>query len=379
MELRRYWAYHPKYPDLPDNIQGKYSFRERPQHGIIIKTSGATRVDLQAENFVGTVVSYAYLTKVNGSDGLALEWIREDGRAIASNGGRFPSPPGVYYLDLVEDNQFYVDPLLDIRNEQVTMVSGTEAQLQNRHLKGTLRLYESPSNWKMHEGVNYTVTDSGAITLTEPLKQGRSLIADYRFPAESVGPFPIRENYANTTAIPGVVLAFGRRNKKGDKLAVVVQETRQPSALEYGGRWEISLDIDVMSRDVYSQQEIADQSVIYLWGIARNRLSTEGLEIMDVTLGGETEEVYDETGDDYFYNCSISMTVQTEWSVHVPLQATVRSASPLTQEHARFISALGEDDLADQHGDIKMLESLGLEAVRDPFFVGKTKTFEVIK
>jgi hypothetical protein len=100
---------------------------------------------------------------------------------------------------------------------------------------------------------------------------------------------------------------------------------------------------------------------------------------MDVNLGGETEEVYDETGDDYFYNCSISMTVQTEWSLHVPLQATVRNASPLTQEQARFISALDEDDLANQHGDIKMLESLGLEAIRDPFFVGKTKTFEVIK
>ena len=172
MELRRYWSYHPKYPDLPDNIQGKYSFRERPQHGIIVKTSGATRVDLQAENFMGTVVSYAYLTKVNGSDGLALEWIREDSRAIGANGGRFPSLPGVYYLDLVEDNQFYVDPLLDVRNEHLTMVSETEAQLQNRFLKGTLRIYESPSNWQLHEGVNYTASDAGEITLMEPLKKG---------------------------------------------------------------------------------------------------------------------------------------------------------------------------------------------------------------
>ena len=55
LELRRYWSYHPKYPDLPDHIQGKYSFRERPQYGIVIKTGSANRVDLSPDNYLGVV------------------------------------------------------------------------------------------------------------------------------------------------------------------------------------------------------------------------------------------------------------------------------------------------------------------------------------
>ncbi len=38
LELRRFWQYHPKYRDIVDHIQNKYSFRERPQYGIILKT-----------------------------------------------------------------------------------------------------------------------------------------------------------------------------------------------------------------------------------------------------------------------------------------------------------------------------------------------------
>jgi hypothetical protein len=85
-------------------------------------------------------------------------------------------------------------------------------------------------------------------------------------------------------------------------MAVVVHPIRQPVALEYGGRWDINLEFEVIARDVYAQQEIADFSVIYLWGILRSRLAKEGIEMTEISLGGESEEVYDDTGDDYYYN-----------------------------------------------------------------------------
>ena len=145
MELRRYWQHHPKYPDLPENIQGKYSFKERPQYGLVIKTSGGTRVDMSADNFRGVIVSYVYLTKVQRYPGTAIEWVREDSVAIQNNGGRFPSPPGVYYVELTGDNEFYVDPLIDVRNEVVSKVTETDWQLQGKFVPGTIRLFEMPS------------------------------------------------------------------------------------------------------------------------------------------------------------------------------------------------------------------------------------------
>lgn len=378
-DLRRYWKYHPKYPDLPNNIQGKYSFEERPNWGIIVKVSGGSRVDMSADNYRGITHSYVYLAKVPNYNGLAIEWVREDIRAIQQSGQMFPSPPGVYYIELTEDNEFYVDPLLDERNEQVTKVTDTEWQLQRGFLAGTLRLYEMPNGFMFQEGVNYTADpNTGTITLTQPMGRGRSLVADYRYPGETTGPHPIYENYANNTAIPGCVLAFGRRNKKGDRMAVVVQEVRQAAAQEYGGRWEISLDFEVLARDVDHQQEIIDQTVIYLWGILRSQLSSEGIEVNDVSLGGETEEVYDETGDDYYYNATFSLTAETEWTVFVPLVATLRHIAPLTESEMREVAGLPDDLLKDVVGNIRLLESLGLEAVTDPFFSGKTQTYESI-
>ena len=379
LELRWYWSYHPKYPDLPENIQGKYSFKERPQYGIVIKTGSANRVDLSPDNYIGVVRSYVYLTRVSGYNGIAIEWVREDERAIADNRGRFPSEAGVYYIELTEDNEFYVDPMLDVRDEAVVMSSPTEGQLQRPFIPNSLVLYEMPAGYQLVEGVNYTADPTtGSVTLQRALSTGQFVSASYRYQGRSSGPWAIQENRSNNTAIPGCVLAFGRRNKKGDRMAVVVQPIRDAAALEYGGRWDLSVELNIIARDVYAQQEMADQSVIYLWGIARSRLSAEGLEMTDCSMGGESEEVYDETGDDYYYTSTINLTVQTEWKVYVPLVATLRQAIPLTQEQQAVSASLSDDEVASYENNIKGLADLGLEPLRDPFFVNKTQHYETI-
>jgi len=389
-ELRRFWALHPKYRDIVDHIQGKYSFRERPQYGIIVKTSGGNKVDLSPDNYVGIVQSYVYLTRVKDSPGLAIEWIREDSVAIQNNGGRFPSSPGVYYIEIVNGTTgpnsiptmaFYVDPLLDVGHEQVMQVDETTAQLEHPPLDGTVRLFEMPSSYLLIEGTNYTVESTGLITLTQPLTGGRSLVADYRYPVASRGPFHYYENSADNKAIPGVVMAFGRRGEVGDKMAVVVQEIRQPAALEYGGRWDVSMEFEVVARDVFAEQEITDMSVMFLWGVLRSYLTREGIEITEMSMGGESEELYDENGDDYFYNATFTATVQTDWSIHVPLDLMIRSVSPLTLEQAKIQDGLTDCQAGSEGeiGNIRILEGLGLEALTDPFFNGRTGTFELIR
>jgi len=393
-ELRRFWQHHPKHRDLVDAIQGKYSFKERPQKSIVVKTAGGSHLSLSPDHYKGMVMSHVYLSKRVGKPGLSVEWVREDGRAIQENGGTFPSQPGVYFIDVVDGPEnglahnpvaFYVDPLIDQRGEQVTKVDDSTFQLQKAPLAGTLRLFEMPAGFLYVEGTNYTVTlnDQGKPTeevkLTEPLTGGRWLQADYRWPDESRGPFPIVEQHANNSAIPGVVLAFGRRVEIGDQQAVVVQPIRYPSALEYGGRWTMSMEFEITARDVYDQREIYDWSIMALYAIARGRLSTEGIEILSVGLGGESEEVYDETGDDYLYSAIFTMEVETEWAVHVPLNVWLRQAAPLTNAEAQIIAGLPDDQLPGQDGNIKALADIGLESVRDPYWAGKVGTFESFK
>ncbi|NBQ99617.1 MAG: hypothetical protein EBT79_09775 [Actinobacteria bacterium] len=392
--LRDFWSVQPQYPDLVDHIQGKYSFRERPQYAIILKTSSANQVALSADNYVGTVQSHVMLARVGDSPGLSIEWVREDELAIQRNGGSFPTAPGIYYIEVErtaspippynkEDTfQFYVDPLIDVNDETLVKVDDLTYQTQNPVLAGSMRLYEMPGAIQLLEGTNYTLDpDNGTVTLTEPLPRNGSLSADYRYVAPTTGPHPIVQMQANHTAIPGTVLAFGRRVQAGDKMAVVVTARRGPTALEYGGRWDLSLDFDVVARDVYAQQEIVDLTVMYLWGIARSRLSMEGIEISTVSMGGESEEAYDENADDYYYNATIGVQLQADWSIHVPLAATVRRALPQTDAQIRMTAALSDEELAalgNAATSIRVLADLGLRAVEDPFFVGLGGTYEGI-
>lgn len=321
-ELRNYWKHHPKYPDLADNIQGKYSFSERPQHGMVVKTGSASRNSLSADNFVASVHSYVSLAGLQGSKSQFLEWVRENTQMIVK-GQPFPSPPGIYYLEVAENNEFYVDPLLSVYDEPVLMESDTEGVLLHEPLAGTLRIYETPSN----QPVGFQLIDGTRFKLDKPLEPKTGISADYRYAAPSQGPFTYYENYSNVEAIKGVVLVFGRKVEVGDKMAVIVQPKRALAYHEYGGKWEMSVDIEIMARDVYAQQEISDQTLVYLWAILRTLLSKEGIEITDASLGGESEEVYDENGDDYFYNGSLSLSLTTEWAIQMPVYAEVKSVS----------------------------------------------------
>ena len=260
-EIRYFWSKDPQYKDtLTPNIQGRYSFEERPQQAIIMKGQSASPFQLSADHFQGTIVSYCYLTKVYGQRGTSIEWVRENGTAIRANNGTFPSSPGVYYIEVrveivdvrgvpEERLVFYVDPLLEVIDETATMLDPRlyEVAAGDFH-PGSLRVYEMPGNIPYYEGVNYSADPTtGQITLASPLPSNTYLSVDYRYTTDSRGPFPLPENGANVEAIPGVVLAFGRRAYDGDIMAVVIGDRREDVAREYGGRWEMSVDMDIIS------------------------------------------------------------------------------------------------------------------------------------
>lgn len=395
-ELRRYWQYHPKYgqnseASILDHIIGKYSFKQRPQVGIVLKNSSGNQVQLAADNFQGHVQSYVFLAHVEGRPNLSIEWVREDYVAIQNNGGLFPSAPGVYYLDFCTDageptaDSFFIDQLLDVIDETVLRVNDTQYQLQSgRFVARTLKLYRMPGNLELYQGPNYTADPAtGEITLVDELAEDEYLSADYRYPGQTTGPWQVFPNRALRDPIPGVVLAFGTRITPGDRLAVVVSRTRDIAALEFGGRWDLTLDVDVIARDPLTQREILDQSAFYLWAIARPRLSSRGIEVSAVNMGGETEEVYDENADDFFYNASFSLQVQTDWSVHVPLGIVLRNLeigggepiaqgqAPLTPPFIEQFASLTDEQISRVLTNFRAYSGLGLRAPWDPFFVGK--------
>lgn len=387
LEMRRFWSFSPQYPKLVESIQGKYSFRERPQQGIILQNVSSNVVPMAADNFMGTISSYVTLANVQNYPGMFLEWVREDVTAIQRNGGVFPSAPGVYYIEIQEVWKdrftYHIDALLDVQNDYVCMVNATTGRLsRGAALPGSLRLYLSPGYILLKEGVNYTVDyEKGLVFLLHSLADGDSLFADYRHPAQEGESPSIREGGGPWTglfdrgvveSLPGVVLAFGRRVAPGDIMAVVIGASRDFSSLEYGGRWDSSIDIEVFARDVMEHRDIKDQTATYIWGVLRARLAGLGIELTNLSLGGESEEPYNDVGDSYFYTSSLSFSVQSDWSIQVPVTKTILRAETADVLNGQavpseILAQMSLDERSRVESGLQMLTGLGLRSYSNPY------------
>jgi hypothetical protein len=333
LELQDSFSRHPIYSKLVDYIQTKYSFKERPHFGIVLKGSSVNKVAFSADNFVGRVYSHVMLAYL-GEPTYPIEWVRED-LARVEHDGYMPTAPGVYYLEILtvptnpkEPGTFVIDPLITMPDEAVIrFISGIEQQatLQNVPSPGTLRLWLN-QRVLLKEGTDYTV-NGASIQFIRHYGENDRVTAEYRYAVPSIGPVEFYWNQSNFTTLPGVVMAFGKRARVGDKVAVVVYQDRVDTANAYGGKFEFSFDLDVIATDPAQMEEIADLVIMYLWGEKKPRLEFEGLEITDISMGGESEEAYDEQAELFFYTASISLSMRGDWEIHIPLPLTISRAT----------------------------------------------------
>lgn len=337
LELQDSFTKHPVYHKVVPFIQNRYAFDERPQFGIVLKGASATPVQLAADHHLGTVVSHVMLAYF-GEPVFPLEWVREDMGAIRANNGTFPSPSGVYYLEVLSappdpqrPGQFIIDPLLTVTDEWLLRFNtGTETRVTLAHppVPKTLRVWLN-RNTLLKEGTDFTVNyTTGEVAILSNRFKGSYWTADYRYAVESIGPVDFYWNQSDTKTLPGVVMAFGKRAKVGDKVGIVIYPDRVDTAKAYGGRMDVSFDLEVIARDAVQVEEMADYTMMALWSDKRSSLSFEGIEIMECSISGESEDVYDEAGDDYFYTANLSLRIQTDWEVHTPLPMTISKITP---------------------------------------------------
>lgn len=383
VELQDSFSRHPVYEKIVDNIQNKYVFEERPNYGIVVSGSSANRVQLSADNFIGMVHSYVMLAYL-GKPAYMLEWVREDTQTIKAEGG-MPTLPGIYYLECAsaptnvnEEGEFFVDRLLSVSDEPVLLFeSGIErhAQLQNVPVKGMLRLWENKT-YLLTEGRDYTVDyTSGEVRFLTRFYPNSTVEADYFYAGPTTGPHKFKWNSADFVTIPGVVLAFGKRARKGDKVAVRVYEERVDTAKAYGGKFEVSFELTVISQDPIQMEEIADFTVMSLLGEKKDLLEYEGIEILDISIGGETEEQYDETGDLFFYNASISVQLRADWEVHIPIPLTISKGSVTS---AAADASVDSDRKTSERSNLVMVADGGLFMATAPILTGRNDSYERI-
>lgn len=390
-EIRGFWSTFPFYEDMVENIQGSHSHEMRGQKSILVKYGGGSNVKLTWDNFQGHVDSYVYRAGVDYCPSKSIEWVREDAMAIRANEGVFPSPAGVYIVEIIDSeldakgrptghHKFQVTSTLRQYDEGVQIIDPTTALLRNIPVQDSLKLYEVPSNYQLRPGIDYVLdVETGEVLLTNPVLEGTSLSADYLYAGDVSPLYDIQSERAHYKAIPGAVLAFGRNIVPEDKVAIVVSDIREIVAQEYGGRWKVNLEIEVRCRDLHELRYMMNRMQEWIPVELRPRLSARGVELEEIDAGGEEEEDYDENANDPFYQSNISLSMETDWLSHKPLTGYIRDISMVSLSDLRALETSDPIAYASLERRIQITQRLGLRNLRDPFFSKLGKTFSMVR
>ena len=332
-EIRKYLFDHPRYREDEKNVQNKFSFNERPQRGVVINGASADRVRLSADNYLGRLSSFLMQTTVGTYPGTSIEWVKENQKLLekySSDRSVFPSPPGVYVLRIqslpVEEQNlpgyFVVDPYMTVQDESV-ITFGTShdmtGQLSHQNIYPNSARLWLDGRRPLLVGVDYKIDDAtGEITFLKATPIGSTIFADYRYQVETQGPFQYRREASEEEVIPGSIIAFGDRVWKDDQIAIVVTPDRAETAEIYGGKFEVNFELLVFSRDAEDREKMSDYIVSKILE-SQNRLGFEGIELLDVTPNGESEEIYNESQDTYYYDAAIALSYRVDWQLFVPL------------------------------------------------------------
>ncbi len=356
-ELRQILYAHPRYREDSQNVQNKFAFKQRPQRGIIVNNASADRVRLSADNYMGRLSSFVMQAMVGNHAGTSIEWVTENKSLLEQYSPTrevFPSPPGVYLIEVLTcpddargvPGTFSVEPVLTVSDE-LLLIFGQEAQLSRQGLyDGALRLWID-GRVALLSGVDYAVDYvEGLITFLKPVPPGINIYADYRYSLPVQAPYYFRTEETNYVAIPGAILAFGDRHIVGDRIAVVVGQTRAETAEVYGGKFEVNFELVLFARDPEDREKMVDYVVASILE-RQNQLGFDGLELLDVSPGGETEEVYVTEIDDYYYDGAVSVGIRVDWEVYMPLPVEVFRIETVSRKQETESTVLGDNGESD--------------------------------
>lgn len=321
--------------------------------------------------------SFVQLSTYKNAPGTTIEWVRENSaylRKLSSKSDIFPTIPGAYLIEIKKipdesrqiPGEFTVDPILTVVQEPlITFTTSQDKEAQLSHpgaYPGSLQLWLDGRH-ALIEGTDYTIDyDTGEIVFLQDVTTGDIIYADYRYTTPKQGPFNFRLEQFDVTAIPGAVLAFGDRAEKGDQQVVVVSDTRVETARIFGGKFETNFELLVFSRDSEDRGKMSDFVITQILEI-QNIMGFEGLELLDISPGGESEEVYNAVIDDYYYDSPVSVSFRVDWETHVPLPLNISRASIVSKEQEQKVGYLSSEAVVDLIRTGRMSEIVGISTV----------------
>jgi len=108
---------------------------------------------------------------------------------------------------------------------------------------------------------------------------------------------------------------------------VNVSQFREPQARIFGGHWDMFMTLAVISKDNRQVEEMVDQIINWLWCVKKNQLEFEGITLTRVEPTGESEESFNDTATEFYYESTIDISVMTEWQRFIPYLSRIEHFS----------------------------------------------------
>lgn len=285
--------------------------------------------------------------------------------------------PGIYKIETVRYDKLEQDPKVTARLTSMIYVDEEEIveefdplvfqfQISNPGIVEESDFVYRDDFLPLVRGYHYTVNYTTGQIDFDPARipLGSRLFIEYKYNSDLDREFSYFPDTAREDIIDGVVIAFSNRVPQfepdkeempfTDSVYIVVSDRREPVYLEYGGRIDLNVDFEVYSRDKESRNEIADLIPVALFGSRKVALDHDGVTIKAPTIGGWSEQIYDENTEDRYYTATVSFPLQTDWMLQVPLDIKLFRIS--------FEASNGNKILADE--DLNQ-EVLGVHVVEN--------------
>lgn len=321
-------AKHPIFEKT--KVYTKFPQDERPKTALIIRSISGASQKLSLDNFIAIHRGFCSLANLKGIPGNSIEWVRDD-----QDHTNQMSSPGFYIVKITNHDPntnnftFTVDPYLIADDEQlnITYIKNKEGAILKNHPvnPNSEIIYSQSHQFEFKRDIDYTIDySSGEILFSASVKKYELITIDYQILSSQLGPFTTEYYALDNKAIPGIVIAFGDRLKVGDEQVVVVEKQQTTVSKVFGGRWQMSVDIIGIAQDPDQQERLVDFAITSLWADYQDALANEGINIIDFSLSGESEDLEVEIPEEYNYTGGISFTVETDWEIFVPMISELR-------------------------------------------------------
>ena len=325
--------------DVSSQTSGSPTFGTNRVFNISRQMVSGPNNTLFADNFRQIVVTVngvkVFSEYVNGKKKMVILPVAptSDSEVLVSYYYSRVTPAGRYYIEVMPDNKFVMDPLYMVEDEEViSRTTGIEmtAQLDNSDIIiNFTTLYtkkqRNSTKFTLIRDTDYTVDTTGLITFLNPLEPDTTLYATYRWAGSTMGPFDIPGDYQyNNEALPGAMIAFSNQIEVGSRMVIICHPKRENSAKVRSGHYNMSFDIEVFTRDPQQLADLTDHIVNELWVKRRLKLMDEGLTMTELDPAGESEDAYDGNTGDLYYKNTLRLDIMSEWKEFTPVLWEIR-------------------------------------------------------